>query len=250
MARRIPTNVSRETMTERFLIVAMDGPGGVGKSSVGRALCARRGFFFLSSGQIYRAMAWHALRHGWDGAGAVPEDALAGFDLRLGGAEGPLLDGEPLGDRLVTEEVAKATSILSTQPLFRERANTAQRDVVARMRGEGVYNGVIVEGRDIGTVVFPDAPLKIYLTARPEVRAQRRFAELCESQPGLTLEAVTSDLLERDRRDMERALAPLRPAEDAREVDTSELDMEGVVAALEALVEEAEKLMGQETPGA
>ncbi len=229
-------------------LIAIDGPSGVGKSSVSKGLAARLGYYFLSSGMIYRAMAWHLLHSGWNGK-ALPaadwlQSRLAELAVQVGAGGAVSVNGKAPGGELGTEQVSRAASLISTVPAVRERSNAVQRETVRAIAQARNYPGVILEGRDIGTVVFPDAPHKFFLTARDEVRAQRRFKEYQQpaaggktqaqtrSQPGPSLEAVQAALQQRDERDSSRDIAPLRPADDARIVDTSELDLEAVIARL------------------
>jgi len=223
-------NVSRETLTmTAFTIVALDGPSGVGKSSTGIAAAQRLGFYFLSSGRIYRALAWVALSKGW-----VPGTPVA---LKLLNtvvidpeAQGKLrVNGVLLGEELGSEALSQATSQLSTQPSVRELSNRLQRDTLTRMARQGTYAGVILEGRDIGTVVYPDAPRKIFLTASVAERARRRFEERAPLEPGLTLAEVERSIAERDHRDSTRDVAPLKAAQDALLLDSSQLTLDEVV---------------------
>jgi cytidylate kinase len=239
-----------------FDVIALDGPGGVGKSSTARALAERLGYFFLSSGRIYRALAWSALRRGWR-PGTALEPALPGTVLldtvlldtallntvllndvhvELDAEGGLWVNGEAPGDALADEEISQAASQLSTLPAVRALADRVQRDTVAALRRAGHVRGVILEGRDIGTVVFPEARHKFFVTATPAVRAERRHRELARADPSVTLAEVARALEERDRRDSERELAPLRPAPDARVVDTSGLTLEQVVRQIAAVV--------------
>ena len=230
-------------MTARFQVIALDGPGGVGKSSAARALAERLGYFFLSSGRIYRALAWSALRRGWR-PGTAPEPALLDTvllnDVHVElDAEGRLwVNGEAPGDALASEEISQAASQLSTLPAVRALADRVQRDTVAALRRAGRVRGVILEGRDIGTVVFPEARHKFFVTAPIAVRAERRYRELVQRDPTVTLESVAEALAERDRRDEERALAPLKPAPDALIVDTAAASLEEVVERLARSVRE------------
>jgi len=220
-----------------FEVIALDGPSGVGKSTTARALARRLGYFFLSSGQIYRALAWSALRRGWE-LGQVPASGLlADVRIEIQPNGGLHVNGEPPGGALNSDEISRATSVLSTLPEVRALSNRVQRDTVAALARAGHYPGVILEGRDIGTVVFPEARHKFFVTASTAVRAERRFRELAQDDPTVTLEAVTQALEERDQRDSERDLAPLRPAPEAVIVDTSNLTLEQVVERLAAEVQ-------------
>jgi CMP/dCMP kinase len=219
-----------------FEVVALDGPGGVGKSSTARALARRLGFFFLSSGQIYRALAWCALGRGWAPGQALAPGLLEDVRIEVQPDGALRVNGELLGAALNTDAISRATSVLSTLPEVRALSNRVQRETVAALQRAGHFAGVILEGRDIGTVVFPEARHKFFVTASAQERARRRFRELAGSDPGVTLAAVTQALAERDRRDSERALAPLKPAPEAVVVDTSALTLEQVVERLAAAV--------------
>jgi CMP/dCMP kinase len=222
-----------------FEVIALDGPGGVGKSSTARALARRLGYFFLSSGQIYRALAWCALQRGWRPGRAPAPGLLADVRIEVQPDGSLRVNGEALGAALSSEGISQAASVLSTVPEVRALSNRVQRETVAALARAGHFAGVILEGRDIGTVVFPDARHKFFLTASKAVRAERRFRELAVKDSAVTLAEVTRALEERDRRDSERDVAPLRAAEDATIVDTSALSLEQVMEQLAAAVEGA-----------
>lgn len=213
-------------------LIAIDGPGGVGKSTVARALGDALGYYFLSSGMIYRAMAWYMIAHGWQVECSPRADALDGFSMRIDGDGGLWIDDQKTTADLNTEQISRAASLISALPEIRERSNQVQRETVRRIGEEASFPGVILEGRDIGTVVFPDAAHKFFLTASEAVRAERRFREKQGETPGLTQEAVQKALRERDHRDETRAVAPLKAAEDALRVDTSSLSLSEVVQTL------------------
>ncbi|MDH5752400.1 MAG: (d)CMP kinase [Deltaproteobacteria bacterium] len=220
-----------------FLIVALDGPGGVGKSTTGTELAGRVGLFFLSSGRVYRAMAWVALQNGW-----IPGENMRQQDmedvvirpLETGDLE---VNDQVLGDVLVSEEISHAASVLSTFPWVRDRANGIMKETIDMMAREKRYSGVILEGRDIGTVVYPGADRKIFLTASVEERARRRHADLVKTNPGEKLEDVTRSLEERDRRDSTRDVAPLAMAQDALLVDSTGMTFVEVVQRMEQYLE-------------
>lgn len=233
---------------KNFRIIAIDGPGGVGKSSLAKLLSERLGYYFLSTGLIYRAMVWFLAGHDggegsfpWDTESTNPPDEAAiapleDFTLRID-AEGLFwVNGAAVVADLHAEEISRASSIVSTIPAVRERANRIQRETVARIEREGTYPGVILEGRDIGTVVFPDASHKFFVTASEQVRAERRFLEKKAENPELTHAAVLEGLRERDHRDSTREAAPLKAAADAIEIDTSELSLREVVEKVLAVV--------------
>jgi cytidylate kinase len=215
-----------------FKVIAMDGPGGVGKSTTARALAGRLGYYFLSSGRIYRALAWVALGRGWKAGSSLAEGLLDDVRIEVE-TDGVLrVNGEQVGEALGSDAISEAASRLSTLPAVRDLSNRVQRETVARIAERGNFPGVILEGRDIGTVVFPETRHKFFLIASAAVRAQRRFAELRETDPATTLEQVTRSLATRDARDAGRDIAPLKPAADARVIDTSALSLEQVVETL------------------
>ena len=215
-----------------FDVIALDGPGGVGKSTTGRILAERLGYFFLSSGAIYRALAWMALQRGWK-QGEIPDaEFLKGVRVTVNEGGVLRINGKQPGDALAGEEISMATSHLSTLPEVRDISNEVQRDTITAMASAGVFSGVILEGRDIGTVVFPEARHKIFLTASVEERARRRFQDLKSSDPKLTQKEVAKSLQERDQRDASRDTAPMRPARDALVLDTSVMTREEVLEAL------------------
>lgn len=213
-------------------IIAIDGPGGVGKSTVARALGESLGYYFLSTGMIYRAMAWVMLENGWQSGAPLPENALEGFTMRIDGKGVPWVNGNEVSADLNSEVISAAASIISADGKIRERSNDVQRETVRRIEQDGSFPGVILEGRDIGTVVFPDATHKFFLTASEAVRAARRFKEKQGDDPGLSLEAVQEALRERDQRDETREIAPLIAAQDAIQVDTSQFSLTEVVETL------------------
>ena len=217
------------------LSVAIDGPSGAGKSTISRILARELGFVYVDTGALYRAVGYYMLGHGID-----PKEteavaaALAELRVELGyenGEQQVRVNGEAPGDRLRTPEVSMAASAVSAIPAVRQFLLDTQRRIAEA-------ENVIMDGRDIGTVVLPDAGLKIFLTASAEDRAQRRYAELREKGMDVTFDAVLADMQKRDYDDSHRAAAPLRPAPDARLVDTTGNTLEQSVAVLKALVRE------------
>jgi len=207
------------------LVIAIDGPAGAGKSSVGRRLARRLGLQYLDTGAMYRAVTFAALRRGI----AVTDDAavaeLARAMTLSVGDDGVVVDGVDATAEIRGREVTEAVSAVAANTPVREELRARQRQW-ADERGGGV-----IEGRDIGTVVFPDAALKLFITASPRVRATRRVAEL-----GGDVDDVAVSIAERDRRDMERADGPLKTAEGATVVDTSELTIDEVVEHIVGLL--------------
>jgi len=216
----------------RFEVVTLDGPGGVGKSTAGKSVAARLGFYFLSTGQIYRALTWMATRRGWKPGEALPGGFLEDARIEVLAEGGLRVNGEHPGEALFTDEISHATSVLSAMPEVRELSNRVQRATVKGIEDSGQYSGVVLEGRDMGTVVFPDARHKFFLTAKPEVRALRRYDELKHRDPSLKLEEVAESLNARDHRDSKRETAPLKADRDAITVDTSGMAFEDVVELL------------------
>lgn len=219
---------------ERGLIIAIDGPAGSGKSSVARAVAGRLGVTNLNTGGLYRAVALVALRDGVDlGDGA--RLARCAARLELDGA-GVSADGERIADpELRTPEVSAAASSVSVHPEVREVLNEVQRRSARELAGSG---GVVVEGRDIGTVVLPDADLKVFLSAAAEERARRRALQ--SGREG-ELERIRHAMEVRDRQDSEREASPLRSAEDAVVLDTTDLDFEEVVERVLGLAGEVRR---------
>lgn len=212
------------------MIVAIDGPAGSGKSTIARALARRLGLTYLDTGAMYRAVTLAAIEQGIPLESDERLGALA-RELELRFAEGP--DGTSrvyIGDREVTEAirdplVSQKVSLVAAHQGVRQALTMRQRELA-----EG--GDMVLEGRDIGTVVYPRAELKIYLTASPEVRAARRQKQLEEQGIHLSSRALQRELLLRDSRDAGRALAPLRKAEDAIEIDTTDLTVEEVLALI------------------
>ena len=213
------------------LLVAIDGPAGSGKSSVARAVAERLGLINLNTGATYRAVALVALRDGVDLEDGAALAAVGGeVDLT---AEGVLYRGEPIPeDALRTPEVAAAASKVSAHPELREVLVERQRAAARRARASG---GAVVEGRDIGTVVLPEAELKVFLSASPEERARRRALQTGREAE---LERIHKAMQKRDKQDSEREVSPLRSAPDAVVLDTTGLSLEGVVSRVVELAGE------------
>ena len=217
-------------------IITIDGPGGVGKTTVARGLAERLGYRMLASGLIYRAMAWLLLQGGWRPGQPPDLVRLAGLRLSIGSDGGVFHQGLRLDEALQAEDVSSAASQLSTDPAVRTQANRLLKATVQGIAAEGRIPGVILEGRDMGSVVFPQARHKFFLDGDPAVRAERRFLELAQKTPGLQRDHVAQGLAQRDARDTGRDIAPLKPAADATIVDTTRLTLEQVLDTIFAQV--------------
>ncbi|WP_294451373.1 (d)CMP kinase [uncultured Gemmiger sp.] len=213
--------------------VAIDGPSGAGKSSMAKRLAAELGYTYVDTGAMYRSVGLYALRAGKDPADNSAVEALLPqihLDILLkDGTQHVLLNGEDVSAAIRAEEVGMAASAVGANPAVRAFLLDTQRNL-AKSRD------VLMDGRDIGTVVLPDATVKIFLTASPEARAQRRFAELQAKGEQADFETVLADIRRRDDQDTHRATAPLRRADDAVLVDTSELDIEQSFALLKKTI--------------
>lgn len=209
----------------RKLIVAIDGPVGSGKSTLARRVAALMGYVYIDTGAMYRAVALKALRQGVGLDSADELSALAGdtrIDLRAeDGTQRVFLDGEDVTAAIRTPEVSQGASKVAVVPGVRHV-------LVAEQRRAGAQGGVVMEGRDIGSVVFPDAELKVFLTASPEIRAERRWREHQQKGDAIDLPRTLEEIHERDRRDSGRASSPLIRAKDAVVVDSTAMDPEEV----------------------
>lgn len=218
--------------------IAIDGPGGAGKSSLAKAVAAKLGVIYVDTGALYRTIGLYMLR-----AGISPKDeesvtnALTSFTLELkflNGKQTILLDGVDVGDSIRTPEVSMAASAVSAIGAVREYLLNTQRNTARE-------NSVIMDGRDIGTVILPNAEIKIFLTASPEARAKRRYDELIQKGQTVTYEQVYNEMVERDTNDSTRTLAPCVPAEDAIILDNSNLTAEETVDAVLKIVKKKSK---------
>lgn len=211
------------------MLIAIDGPGGVGKSTLAAGIAAETGLPHLDTGSTYRAATVAALDAGVDlGDESAVDAAVARVDIRI--EDGlAFVDGRDITQRLRSEEVTDAVSVVAAHSDVRDRIVSLQRSWVASRGGAAV-----VEGRDIGTVVFPDADVKVFLTATPEVRARRRAGD--QEAAGKHVDEIADDLARRDRIDSTREASPLRPAPDAMVIDTSELDVDEVRAIVLDLI--------------
>ena len=218
--------------------IAIDGPGGAGKSTVAKKIAEKLGIIYVDTGALYRTIGLFMLNNGVSPTDAVEvAKRLGDFSLELKFIEGKqviLLDGVDVGDAIRTPEASMAASAVSAIKEVREYLLNTQRDIAKK-------NSVIMDGRDIGTVILPNAEVKVFLTASPEARAKRRYAELCQKGVNTTLEQVASEMAERDKNDSTRDIAPCVPAEDAVLLDNSGLDLDGTAEAIIAIVNEKKK---------
>jgi CMP/dCMP kinase len=221
-------------VTAKPLIIAIDGPSGSGKSTLGRMLARELGLLYIDTGSMYRAVALAVIETALNAADDVAVSALAErVTIDLTGEPDSLqvtLDGRDVSDRIRDEDVTHISSIVSTIPAVR-------RAMVLRQRAMG-ERGAVMNGRDIGTVVFPNADVKFFLDAAIEERAQRRLAEEREYNPAATYEQTLADITERDRRDTTREDSPLVAAEDAIIVDSSGMSIDDVFQKMLVIVKE------------
>ena len=207
-------------------VIAIDGPSGSGKGTVARQVASTLGWHLLDSGALYRLVALAAADSGKaDAKEDVLADIATNLDVRFAasadGDEQIFLDGKEVGNRLRTEECGRVASRVAALPGVRRALLTLQKDFRQAP-------GLVADGRDMGSVVFPDAALKVFLTASAEERAKRRYKQLKDKGIDVSLPALSRDIEERDKRDTERSVAPLKPAEDARVLDSSSLTVDEV----------------------
>jgi cytidylate kinase len=223
-------------MTDTIPVLALDGPSGSGKGTVGQILARRLGWHFLDSGALYRSLGIAAEQTGvdLDNKSALARLALE-MSLRFTPRESAdtvdvLLNGQEIGDRLRTEESGRRASILAAIPEVR-------RALLQKQHSFRKAPGLVADGRDMGSTVFPDAILKVYLTATPELRAERRYKQLKDKGFDVNLRELFNEIRERDARDAVREVSPLKPATDACVLDTSQLDISGVVERVYGLLQ-------------
>ena len=221
--------------------IAIDGPAGAGKSTIAKILAADLGFIYVDTGAMYRAMALSCLRNGID---VRDKEAVVGHCEKIevslkykNGEQQVLLNGENVNAYIRTEEVSQATSAISIYEGVREKLLNLQRQL-------GQEHNVVMDGRDIGTNVLKDAQVKIYLTASVNTRAKRRYEELVKRGIECNLKEIEEDIKERDYRDMHREIAPLKQAEQAVYLDSSELAIEQVVGKIREMIEDRKSYEG------
>ena len=214
--------------------VAIDGPAGAGKSTIAKRLAKELGFIYVDTGAMYRGIALYMIRQGIDShdeeavTKAVPDaDVTIKYE---DGAQKIILNGEDVSGVIRTEEVSAAASTTSAYKAVRAKLLDLQRNLAAQ-------NDVIMDGRDIGTTILPDADVKVYLTASVECRAKRRYDELIAKGESHELKKIEEDIRQRDHQDMTREISPLKKADDAIEVDSSEMSIDEVVSTIKGLVE-------------
>ena len=211
-----------------MISIALDGPGGAGKSSLAKEIAKRMGIVYLDTGALYRTVGLYTKKQGVDPKDTEGVTAILGglhIDVKIvDGVQQVYLNGEAVGDAIRTPEMSMYASAVSAHPSVRAFLLDTQRDFARR-------SSVIMDGRDIGSVVLPDANVKIFLTARDEVRAKRRYDELTAKGQTVNFEDVLEDMKKRDLADSTRAAAPLKKADDAVLLDNSDLDFDGTVKA-------------------
>lgn len=214
--------------------IAIDGPAGAGKSTIAKAVSKKLGYIYVDTGAMYRAMALYLLRQHVDVSDPSAISAAAGnADITISyvdGAQQVMLNGENVTGLLRTEEVGNMASVSSANPDVRAKLVELQQALAAR-------ENVVMDGRDIGTCVLPKADVKVYLTASTQCRAKRRYDELCAKGESCDLDEIEADIRDRDERDMTREVSPLRQAEDAVLVDSSDMSIEEVVAEIISLAQ-------------
>ncbi|OQY09941.1 MAG: cytidylate kinase [Marinitoga sp. 4572_148] len=209
--------------------VAIDGPAGSGKSTIAKRIAEIFDLYYLDSGALYRAFGYYLKKNNFDLNNENDIiNALKTFDIKIINGDYYLFD-EKLDFQIRTPEIGKAASIVAKNPLVREKVNEILRNIAKDY-------GVIIDGRDIGTVVLPNAEVKIFLTASIEERAKRRFKELVEKGEKVKFEDILSEIEKRDRADSTREIAPLKPAKDAIEVDTTGKDIDTVVNEIKKII--------------
>lgn len=218
--------------------IAIDGPAGAGKSTIAKKVAKNRGYIYVDTGAMYRAMALHMIRENIAASDtAAIEEACEHADISIRYIDGEqvvLLNGENVNAYLRTEEVGNMASASSVNGKVRAKLQTLQQKLAAEA-------DVVMDGRDIGTSVLPNADVKIYLTASSLVRAKRRYDELTAKGEKADLDKIEADIIERDHRDMTRELNPLKQADDAVLVDSSDMTIDEVVARLEEIIEQRVK---------
>ena len=214
--------------------IAIDGPAGAGKSTIAKALAKEMGFRYVDTGAIYRTVAYFLDLLGVspkdvDGVERYIDELTIGIEYDEEGKQHMIMNGMDVTGEIRTQDISQKASLVSAHAVVREVLLDMQRDVAKQ------YN-VIMDGRDIGTVVLPKADVKIFLTAAPEVRAKRRYDELIAKGQKAQLETILKEIIQRDYQDTHREIAPLKMARDSIKLDTSDLDIEGVLAEMKRII--------------
>ena len=216
--------------------IAIDGPAGAGKSTIAKRLAKELGYYYVDTGAIYRTVAYFLDLLGVspkdvDGVERYIDELTINIEYDEDGKQHMLMNGMDVTDEIRTQDISQKASLVSAHAIVREMLLDMQRDVAKA-------HNVIMDGRDIGTVVLPKADVKIFLTATAEVRAKRRYDELIAKGQDVNLEQVLKDIQQRDYQDTHREIAPLKMARDSIKLDTSELDIEGVLEAMQTIIKE------------
>lgn len=218
--------------------IAIDGPAGAGKSTIAKKLAKELGYIYVDTGAMYRAMAYHFLQNNIasDNESEIAK-SCKNVDVSISYIDGEqqvLLNGQNISDKIRNEEVGNMASATSVYPVVRTKLVELQRQLASK-------ENVIMDGRDIGTVVLPNANVKIYLTASSKVRAKRRFDELTAKGEDCNFDDIEKDIIDRDYRDMHRETSPLKQADDAILLDTSDMDIDQVVSRMKEIIETTDK---------
>ena len=216
--------------------IAIDGPAGAGKSTIAKALAKELGYHYVDTGAIYRTVAYFLDLLGIspkdvDGVSRYIDELNIEIEYDENGKQHMLMNGMDVTDDIRTQDISQKASLVSAHAIVRDMLLDMQRNLAKK-------HNVIMDGRDIGTVVLPKATVKIFLTATPEIRARRRYDELVAKGTETTYERVLEEVKQRDHQDTTRAIAPLKQAKDAHLVDSSELNIDGVIAAIKAIIKE------------
>lgn len=219
----------------KYISIAIDGPAGAGKSTIARRLAKELGYYYVDTGAIYRTVAyffdlWGISPKDADGISRYIDELTIGIEYDDDGVQHMIMNGMDVTADIRTQEISQKASLVSAQPIVREMLLDMQRQVA-------LEHNVIMDGRDIGTVVLPKATVKIFLTASAEVRAKRRTKELLERGQKADYNRILQEIQQRDYQDTHREIAPLKPARDSVKLDTSTMDIDGVISAIKEIVE-------------
>lgn len=220
---------------DKKISIAIDGPAGAGKSTIARQLASQLGFYYVDTGAIYRTVAyffdlWGISPKDSDGIARYIDELTVGIEYDGQGVQHMIMNGMDVTEDIRTPEISQMASLVSAQPLVREMLLDMQREMA-------VKHNVVMDGRDIGTVVLPKAAVKIFLTASPEVRARRRVNEYLAKGMKANFDEVLKTIQQRDYQDTHREIAPLKMARDSVKLDTSEMNIEQVLAAMREIIE-------------